>query len=164
LSRSFVKRTSPSNAEAAKDAKKEQHFSAAFAAFAFQGGVSQTDTLTAEPRWALRSFAVNFAGDSREPLARRRRRRDDEHGARDVLCDERVHGTKNVGFNYGLLLLAWGVAGILGPFLGGRMYVATGEYRWAFYVAAMVSTAALGTLSLAKHPHAEPARAVRVGG
>jgi OFA family oxalate/formate antiporter-like MFS transporter len=72
------------------------------------------------------------------------------------------YGTKNVGFNYGLLLLAWGVAGILGPFLGGRVYVATSEYRWAFYVAAIVSTAALGTLSLAKHPHAEPAHAVRV--
>ena len=36
------------------------------------------------------------------------------------------YGTKYVGFNYGLLLLAWGVAAILGPFLGGRVYVATG--------------------------------------
>jgi len=42
------------------------------------------------------------------------------------------YGTKNVGFNYGLLLLAWGVAGVLGRFLGGRVYVATGEYRWCF--------------------------------
>jgi MFS transporter, OFA family, oxalate/formate antiporter len=73
------------------------------------------------------------------------------------------YGTKNVGFNYGLLLLAWGVAGILGPFLGGRVYVATGEYRWAFYVAAMVSAAALGILSLAKNPHAEPVQRVRAG-
>jgi MFS transporter, OFA family, oxalate/formate antiporter len=73
------------------------------------------------------------------------------------------YGTKNVGFNYGLLLLAWGVAGILGPFLGGRVYVATGEYRWAFYVAAMVSAAALGTLSLARNPHAEPVQSARTG-
>jgi OFA family oxalate/formate antiporter-like MFS transporter len=73
------------------------------------------------------------------------------------------YGTKNVGFNYGLLLLAWGVAGILGPFLGGRVYVATGEYRWAFYLAALVSTAALGTLFLAKHPRTEAARAVQFG-
>jgi OFA family oxalate/formate antiporter-like MFS transporter len=73
------------------------------------------------------------------------------------------YGTKNVGFNYGLLLLAWGVAGILGPFLGGRVYVATGEYRWAFYVAAMVSAAALGLLSFAKNPHAEPVQRVRAG-
>ena len=46
------------------------------------------------------------------------------------------YGTKNVGFNYGLLLLAWGVAAIFGPFLGGRVFVATGEYRYAFFVAA----------------------------
>lgn len=69
-------------------------------------------------------------------------------------------GTKNVGFNYGLLLLAWGVAAILGPFLGGRVYVATGEYRWAFFTAAAMSIAAFATLWLAKNPQASPARAV----
>jgi OFA family oxalate/formate antiporter-like MFS transporter len=62
------------------------------------------------------------------------------------------YGTKNLGFNYGLLLLAWGVAGILGPFLGGRVYVATGEYRWAFFIAAAVSLLAIGSLFLAKPP------------
>ena len=66
-------------------------------------------------------------------------------------------GTKNIGFNYGLLLLAWGVAAILGPFLGGRVFVATGEYRWAFFAAAAMSIVALGTLFLARNPHAEPA-------
>jgi OFA family oxalate/formate antiporter-like MFS transporter len=70
------------------------------------------------------------------------------------------YGTKNVGFNYGLLLLAWGVAGILGPFLGGRVYVATGEYRWAFFVAAALSIVALGTLFLARNPHADAAPVV----
>jgi OFA family oxalate/formate antiporter-like MFS transporter len=64
------------------------------------------------------------------------------------------YGTKYVGFNYGLLLTAWGVAGILGPFLGGRVYVATGEYRWAFFTAAAVSIVALGTLFMARNPHA----------
>ncbi len=68
------------------------------------------------------------------------------------------YGTKNVGFNYGLLLLAWGVAAILGPFLGGRVFVATGEYRYAFFVAAGLSLLALGVLSLARNPH--DARAV----
>ena len=73
------------------------------------------------------------------------------------------YGTKNVGFNYGLLLLAWGVAAILGPFLGGRVFVATGEYRLAFFIAAGLSLVALGTLLLAKNPHAEraPAAAAR---
>ena len=63
-------------------------------------------------------------------------------------------GTKNVGFNYGLLLLAWGVAAILGPFLGGRVYVSTGEYRYAFFVAAAMSIAALATLTFARAPRA----------
>jgi OFA family oxalate/formate antiporter-like MFS transporter len=69
------------------------------------------------------------------------------------------YGTKNVGFNYGLLLLAWGVAAILGPFLGGRVFVATGEYRWAFYSAAALSVAALGVLFAARNPHARAAPA-----
>ncbi len=67
-------------------------------------------------------------------------------------------GTKNVGFNYGLLLLAWGVAAILGPFLGGRVYVATGEYRYAFFIAAAISIAALVTLMFARNPHPADAR------
>jgi MFS transporter, OFA family, oxalate/formate antiporter len=65
------------------------------------------------------------------------------------------YGTKNVGFNYGLLLLAWGVAAILGPFLAGRVFVATGEYRWAFFAAAVMSAAALATLAFAKAPQAQ---------
>jgi OFA family oxalate/formate antiporter-like MFS transporter len=69
------------------------------------------------------------------------------------------YGTKNVGFNYGLLLLAWGVAAILGPFLGGRVYVATGEYRFAFFVAAGLSLVALATLFLARNPHASSTQA-----
>src|SRR5262245_54283392 len=69
------------------------------------------------------------------------------------------YGTKNVGFNYGLLLLAWGVASILGPFLGGRVFVMTAEYRWAFYIAAAVSVVALGALAAAKNPHAAPVSA-----
>jgi MFS transporter, OFA family, oxalate/formate antiporter len=72
------------------------------------------------------------------------------------------YGTKYVGFNYGLLLLAWGVAAILGPFLGGRVFVATGEYRVAFFVAAGLSIVALGTLFLARNPHARAAAPARV--
>jgi OFA family oxalate/formate antiporter-like MFS transporter len=72
------------------------------------------------------------------------------------------YGTKNVGFNYGLLLLAWGVAAILGPFLGGRVFVATGEYRIAFFIAAGLSVVAMGTLFLAKTPRHEVAAAAVV--
>ena len=73
------------------------------------------------------------------------------------------YGTKYLGFNYGLLLLAWGVAGILGPFLGGQAYVMTGEYRWAFFSAAILSLVALGSLFVARNPHAEAVQAVSIG-
>jgi OFA family oxalate/formate antiporter-like MFS transporter len=62
------------------------------------------------------------------------------------------YGTKNMGLNYGLLLMAWGVAGTLGPYLGGRVYVATGEYRWAFYTAGALSIVALGIVLLTRPP------------
>jgi len=42
------------------------------------------------------------------------------------------------------------------------VYVATHEYRWAFFVAAAFSLVALGVLLLAKNPHAAPARAAQV--
>jgi MFS transporter, OFA family, oxalate/formate antiporter len=67
------------------------------------------------------------------------------------------YGTKNVGFNYGLLFLSWGVAGILGPYLGGRVYTLTGDYRLAFFIAGGVTLLALGSLFLARNPHANPA-------
>ena len=31
-------------------------------------------------------------------------------------------GTKNAGINYGMLFTAWGVAGLLAPRIGGKLY------------------------------------------
>ena len=53
-----AREASRSNAEAAKDAKKRQYFSAAFAAFAFNCGVSYSDTLI-----------VHKAGNIEGPMA-----------------------------------------------------------------------------------------------
>ena len=69
------------------------------------------------------------------------------------------YGTKNVGFNYGLLLLAWGAAAVFGPSLGGAVYVATGEYRWAFFIGAAMSLAAVATLVFARQPQTAPQEA-----
>jgi len=74
-----------------------------------------------------------------------------------------IWGTRNLGFNYGLLLLAWGVAGILGPVIGGRVYVATGEYRWAFYSAAAMSLASFVALFVAE-PRRHAATPATTGG
>jgi OFA family oxalate/formate antiporter-like MFS transporter len=45
-------------------------------------------------------------------------------------------GPKNVGSVYGLMLTAWGVAGIVGPTLIARIRESTGAYRNALYVIA----------------------------
>lgn len=45
-------------------------------------------------------------------------------------------GTKNLGFNYGILFTAWGVGGVFGPMLAGKIADATGSYMVAYYIAA----------------------------
>jgi MFS family permease len=47
-------------------------------------------------------------------------------------------GPKNVGSVYGLMLMAWGVAGIVGPTLIARIRESTGAYRNAFYVISVI--------------------------
>jgi OFA family oxalate/formate antiporter-like MFS transporter len=67
-------------------------------------------------------------------------------------------GVKYLSTNYGLLLLAWGFAGVLGPLIGSRVFVATGSYQYAFAGAAVVAAAAL-TLLLPVSPPPAPAPA-----
>ena len=45
-------------------------------------------------------------------------------------------GSKNVGMIYGLMITAWGFAGVLGPQLISIMYDATRSYAGAFYILA----------------------------
>ena len=44
-------------------------------------------------------------------------------------------GTKNLGLNYGILFTAWGVGGVFGPILAGRIADAQGSYGTAFEIA-----------------------------
>jgi MFS family permease len=44
-------------------------------------------------------------------------------------------GTKNLGVNYGILFTAWGVGGVFGPILAGKIADATGSYAGAYTVA-----------------------------
>jgi OFA family oxalate/formate antiporter-like MFS transporter len=67
-------------------------------------------------------------------------------------------GTKNAGINYGLLFTAWGVAGIIGPRIGGVLFDKYKDYQVAFYTAAALSVVALLAELLAKRP-APPAEA-----
>jgi len=53
-------------------------------------------------------------------------------------------GIKNLGLNYGLLITAWGVGGLIGPLLGGLVRDHTEAYLWSFVISAILS--ALGAL------------------
>jgi OFA family oxalate/formate antiporter-like MFS transporter len=77
-------------------------------------------------------------------------------------------GPTNVGTNYGLMLTAWGLGGVLGPILISRVIDTTGSYALAFYIIAaiMIGSAVLAFVvrppareTPAGAPQAEEARA-----
>ncbi len=61
-------------------------------------------------------------------------------------------GTKNAGINYGMLFTAWGVAGLLGGRIGGKLFDTYHNYQRAFYTAAVLALVALIAEFLAKRP------------
>jgi MFS transporter, OFA family, oxalate/formate antiporter len=61
-------------------------------------------------------------------------------------------GTKNAGINYGMLFTAWGVAGIIGPRIGGVLYDKYHNYQAAFYTAAALAAVALLCEMAARRP------------
>jgi OFA family oxalate/formate antiporter-like MFS transporter len=70
-------------------------------------------------------------------------------------------GTKNAGVNYGMLFTAWGVAGIIGPRIGGVLFDRYHNYQAAFYAAAGLAAIALLCELLAKRPTRAPGAAAR---
>jgi OFA family oxalate/formate antiporter-like MFS transporter len=61
-------------------------------------------------------------------------------------------GTRHVGINYGLLFTAWGVAGIIGPRIGGTLYDLNKNYQAAFYWAGFLALISLASALLARRP------------
>ena len=61
-------------------------------------------------------------------------------------------GTRNAGINYGMLFLAWGVAGYFGPRVGGALFDRYGNYQAAFWIAAGLAAVALVSELLARRP------------
>jgi OFA family oxalate/formate antiporter-like MFS transporter len=53
-------------------------------------------------------------------------------------------GTRNLGMNYGLIFTAYGVAGILGPVVGGVLFDVTQQYVMAFVFAGILCFIAAG--------------------
>lgn len=70
------------------------------------------------------------------------------------------YGPKHSAANYGVLLLAWGTAGLTGPLIGGWVFDTFKTYQYAFYAAAAASLVSLILLSVAKPPTDEQLRAV----
>ncbi len=61
-------------------------------------------------------------------------------------------GTKNAGINYGMLFTAWGVAGLLGGRIGGKLFDKYHNYQMAFYTAAVLAAVALVAELMARRP------------
>ena len=65
------------------------------------------------------------------------------------------YGPRYSAANYGILLLAWGTAGIIGPLIGGWVFDPYKTSQYAFYAAAVCSALSLLLLSVAKPPTQE---------
>ncbi|MFH1068394.1 MAG: OFA family MFS transporter [Candidatus Glassbacteria bacterium] len=61
-------------------------------------------------------------------------------------------GTKNMGVNYGLVFTSYGVAGIVGPILGGKVFDLTGDYKIAFISGGIFCFVAAGLSFFLKKP------------
>lgn len=64
-------------------------------------------------------------------------------------------GMKNLGVNYGMVFTGWGVAGVIGPMLGGMVADKTGAYSNGYLVAAVFLVVATILVGLMKAPKAK---------
>ncbi len=65
-------------------------------------------------------------------------------------------GTKNLGLNYGILFTAWGVGGVFGPILAGRIADSTGSYQMAYVISAALLILAAILTFFTKAPAKRP--------
>ena len=61
-------------------------------------------------------------------------------------------GTKYIGVNYAFVYTAYGIAGIAGPLVGGRIFDLTGSYLYAFFPAGILCVFAAAIALITKHP------------
>lgn len=61
-------------------------------------------------------------------------------------------GLKHAGTNYGLIFTAWGVGGLVGPLMAGRVIDATGGYGAAYIISAILLLIAAGLGFITRAP------------
>lgn len=69
------------------------------------------------------------------------------------------YGIKNLGVNYGCLFTAFGVAGTLGPILGGKFRDMTGNYTGSYIACAVMLLVSVALALMTKAPKLEAAPA-----
>jgi OFA family oxalate/formate antiporter-like MFS transporter len=76
-------------------------------------------------------------------------------------------GVRNLGVNYGCLFTAFGVAGVLGPIVGGRMFDLHHSYSYSYTISAVLLLLAAGVALTVRPPKSEagdvpaPAQSIR---
>ena len=61
---------------------------------------------------------------------------------------------KNLGVNYGMIFTGWGIAGVVGPILGGMVADKTGSYSYGYIVAGVFLVIATVMVRFLKAPKA----------
>lgn len=105
--------------------------------FILLGMGSKTSTLTIAACWLGFNFGGNFA-------------------LFPLLTLENF-GAKNLGANYGAVFTAYGVGGILGPVMAGKIWDTMGTFKWAFIIAGIACVVAAFLALILKHIKAEGA-------
>ncbi|HWQ60840.1 MAG TPA: OFA family MFS transporter [Negativicutes bacterium] len=72
-----------------------------------------------------------------------------------ALITAEYFGLKNLGANYGIILTSWGLAGVLGPLVGGRAVDVTGQYVIAYLISAVLLFTSFLLVSKIKPPALE---------
>lgn len=62
------------------------------------------------------------------------------------------YGTKNLGVNYGLVFTSWGVGGVFGGMVAGKIFDVTKSYEGAFIVALVICLVAAALTFVTKAP------------
>jgi len=70
------------------------------------------------------------------------------------------YGVKNLGVNYGFVFTGFGVAGVFGPLLGGKIRDVTGSYATSYVISAIMLLVGTVLAYTTRAPATEPAAAL----